>query len=574
MEPVNRSSNAAIELYQPTTANAGRRGRLLPWLCCSVANAEPRIPAATQSPFGGQDSISQLRPQEPPADQHSSSWRKMEQALDTWKQNSLPKEGRHEEKAEIIRCFESYAAKPDLSEPRLRSFLEQIGRLARDLYKNQPTDRLSSVSLMPLIGRNDKFISANKAQKPVALKTNTPSAAGVVKASSSEATQEHRINRVDLEGFTSSVLQGHGVSPPEADITAKILVAADLRGIPSHGIARLGRYVDGIKKGIILPGVSMDINKTASTIATVNANNGIGQVAAERAMNLAIDMAKDNGVGIVTVRDSNHFGIAGYYANMAVEKGMIGIALTNSAPLVVPTFGASAQLGTNPIAFGAPASRYPAFLIDMATSVTARGKIEVYNRNQKQIPIGWTVDEKGLGCQDPGHVLKNLIERAGGGILPLGGHGEQLGGHKGFGLPFMVDILSGVLSGSAFGVGVDNVHGSGTSDQKQFPRVGHYFMAIDVEKFMPLDEFRNRMDSMIEQISESPKAEGQNKIYIHGEKEYYNAINNEKEGVPVTNVVYESLAQLGKEKGITPPGCLSCYQKLPSFDRHIRQYLN
>ncbi|HPC82636.1 MAG TPA: Ldh family oxidoreductase [Thermoanaerobaculaceae bacterium] len=365
-------------------------------------------------------------------------------------------------------------------------------------------------------------------------------------------TTPNRVLPSDLEDFTASVLVGHGVPPREARLVARNLVAADERGIPSHGVARLGRYLSGIKQRTIRPGVEMTVAEPAPALATVDARNGLGQVAGELGMRLAIDKARAHGIGAVTVKKSNHYGIAGYYALKAVEEGMIGISLTNSAPLVVPTFGAEIMIGTNPISLGAPAGRYPAFLLDMATSVVPRGKLEVYDRAARQMPVGWAVDEIGYDCQNPGQVLKNLIERTGGGILPLGGRGEEYGGHKGYGLSLMVDILCGVLSGAAYGPDVDDVHGNPEAGSTVFPNVGHFFAAIDLARFMPRHEFAARMDDYIERLKGSRKALGEQAIFVHGEKEWARTLVHREVGIPLGENVFGTLCKLGEAVGAPP----------------------
>jgi len=303
-------------------------------------------------------------------------------------------------------------------------------------------------------------------------------------------TQEGRVLPSDLEDYTARVLAARGVPQAEARIVARNLVSADERGIPSHGVARLSRYLKGIQEKTIRPGVEMQVHEPAPAVGWIDARNGLGQVAGEQGMNLAIRKARDHGVGVVTVRNSNHYGIAGHYALMAVEAGQVGMSMTNSAPLVVPTFGVELMLGTNPISLGAPTHKPPAFLLDMATSVVPRGKLEVYDRNLKQMPVGWAVDEKGYDCENPGQVLRNLMERRGGGILPLGGRGEVYSGYKGYGLAFLVDILCGVLSGAAYGPTVDETFGNPEAGKTVFPNVGHFFLALDIQRFMPLGEFK------------------------------------------------------------------------------------
>jgi LDH2 family malate/lactate/ureidoglycolate dehydrogenase len=365
-----------------------------------------------------------------------------------------------------------------------------------------------------------------------------------------------KVARRDLSEFCARVLRRHGAGEREAGITAEVLVSADLRGITSHGVARLGRYVAGMEEGYIRPGAEFAVEEPAPAIAVVDARDGLGQAVSDMAMDLAIEKAKDNGLGVVTVRNSNHFGIAGYYVLKATDTRMIGLTMTNTAPLVVPTHGAAPVLGTNPIAFGAPArSRFP-LLLDTATSVVPRGKLEVYDRNRRRMPDGWAVDERGDDCRDPGHVLGNLLGRAGGGLLPLGGRGERFGGHKGYGLALMVDALSGVLSGSAYGPQVNDLERETEGGGPPTPRVGHFFMALDVARFMGLDEFERRMDDLIGTVTRSPRALDADRIFVHGEKEFIRAELHEAHGIPLRENVMDALRRIGDRAGISPPPTL------------------
>jgi LDH2 family malate/lactate/ureidoglycolate dehydrogenase len=330
-------------------------------------------------------------------------------------------------------------------------------------------------------------------------------------------------------------------------------VAADLRGIASHGVARLGRYVKGLKAGYIVPDAAFDVQEPVPAIAVIDAKNGVGQVVSELAMDLAIEKARTQGVGLVTVRNSNHFGIAGYYVQKAVDAGMVGVCLTNAAPLVVPTNGAEAVLGTNPIAVGAPGGDGLDFLLDMATSVVPRGKLEVYDRNRKQMPLGWAVNANGYDTHDAGLVLHNLIERIGGGILPLGGRGEEFSGYKGYGLALMVDVLCGVLAGSAFGFDVDNLHRPPRPGEVVAPRVGHFFLAIDIARFMPLAEFRRRLADLFAMLKNAKKALDTPVIFIHGEKEQIRSRLHEQSGIPVAENVLDALKTIARECGAPPP---------------------
>jgi len=345
--------------------------------------------------------------------------------------------------------------------------------------------------------------------------------------------EEHVIQEKPLRSFCEQVLTKLGVLKADAQIVTDVLVVADLRGIESHGVARLGRYVTGLKKGFMKPTDQSRVLRETKATALVDGGQSLGQVVGKKGMDLAIKKARDTAVGVVAVRNSNHYGIAGYYTLMALEHNLIGISTTNAGPLVVPTFGRTAILGTNPISLAAPAMKEKAFVLDMATSTVPRGKVEVYNRLGKPMPHGWAVDETGRSSTDPKRVLNALANRLGGGLLPLGGEGEELGGHKGYGLALMVDVLSGVLSGAATGLQV-------YSDE-QTPNVGHFFMALDPAAFRPLDEFRRDMDRLAKELKDSPKAHGQERIYVHGEKSFALMEKHRKTGIPLDPKVVENL---------------------------------
>ncbi len=342
-----------------------------------------------------------------------------------------------------------------------------------------------------------------------------------------------------LKEFCNRVWMKLGVPEKDAMTTTDVLVLADLRGIESHGVARLPRYYNDLKNGWTKPTDQSRIVKETKATAIVDGGQSLGQVVGRKGMELAIKKAKETAVGIVSVRNSHHYGIAAYYSLIALEHDLIGVSMTNAAPLVVPTFGSSAVLGTNPISLTAPAMKEKPFVLDMATSVVPRGKLEVYDRLGKKIPLGWAVDASGRGTSDPHTVLDALSKRLGGGILPLGGEGEEHSGHKGYGLALMVDVLCGVLSGAATGLGVDV--------RKEKPNVGHFFMAIDPAAFRSLDEFKRDMDRLAQELKKSPKAQGQSRIYIHGEKSYARMEKYRREGIPLEAKVVESLKQVGKE---------------------------
>lgn len=343
----------------------------------------------------------------------------------------------------------------------------------------------------------------------------------------------------NLKEFVSGIFQKIGVKKKYADITADILVAADRRGIDSHGVQRLKRYVLDIKGGRIIPNNGPKILKETPVSLLVDGQAGLGQVIGYLTMEKVIKKAKKKGMCFAAVKNSNHYGIAAYYAMMALPHNLIGISLTNAAPLVIPTFGKDMVFGTNPLSIAVPAKNEKPFVLDMATSTVPRGKLEVYARMGKKIPKTWATDENGNPTDDPERVLKNLLERKGGGLLPLGGAEEEDGGHKGYGLAVAVDILSGVLSGGAYGLYVY---------KEKYPNVCHFFGAINPEIFIPLDEFKEKMDDYIRMLKNSPKRAGKDRIYVHGEKEFEKE-EEYKERVPLLKNVYDEIVGIAKEVG-------------------------
>ncbi len=353
-----------------------------------------------------------------------------------------------------------------------------------------------------------------------------------------------------LRAFCEEVFARLGVERTDAAVTADVLLAADLRGVDSHGVARLKRYVDGLRDGVMKARPATRIVAETLTTITYDADGGLGQPVSALAMGKAIEKARVAGTGFASVRNSNHYGIAGYYAMMALEQDMIGISTTNSDVLVVPTYSRNALLGTNPIAVAVPAGANAAFVLDMATSTVPRGKLEVYNRLGKPLPQGWATDEEGVGTDDAGHVLQNLVSRAGGGLLPLGGEGELLSGHKGYGLALLVDILSGVLSGAAYA----NLVYPKAEDGRPLPaNLGHFFGAFRIDAFRPLDEFKRDMDDLLQRLRGAEKAAGAERIYVHGEKEAEKAAQRREAGIPLHPKVVATLAEIGNELGVDPP---------------------
>ncbi len=351
-----------------------------------------------------------------------------------------------------------------------------------------------------------------------------------------------KVKIADLFDVVVKVFKELGVPEEDAGIIADVLIAADRRGISSHGVARLRRYVNGIKQGVMMAKTEITYVKETPVSLVVDGGGGMGQVVAYRTMEKCIKKARENFICLATIRNSNHYGIAGYYSMMALKEGLIGISMTNAAPLVIPTFGKDAVLGTNPISVAVPANEERPYVLDMATSTVPRGKLEVYNRMGKKIPLMWATDENGIPTDDPARVLKNLLERRGGGLLPLGGAEELTGGHKGYGLALLVDIFSGVFSSGAWGTDVYGKKG-------QPANVCHFLGAISPEAFVGLEEISSNMDNIIRMLKNAPKAPGKDRIYIHGEKEFEKEEENTEE-VPLYYKVYQDIKEICSDLGL------------------------
>ena len=353
-----------------------------------------------------------------------------------------------------------------------------------------------------------------------------------------------RVDAAKLRAFCVRVFQQLDVPIEDAEIVADNLVTADLRGISSHGVARLRRYVKGLQNGVMLARPEVKVLHQTPATALVDGGDGLGQPVSRRSMRMAIAKAQQVGAGFVTVRNSNHYGIAGYYAMMALEHDMIGFSMTNSAVLVVPTFGRNAMLGTNPISVAAPAGQERPFVLDMATSTVPRGKLEVYNRMEKPLPLGWATDETGEPTTDAASVLDNFLKLAGGGLLPLGGAGELFSGYKGYGMALMVDILAGVLPGAGY---ANNIYLKDEQNKPKPANVGHFFGALRVDAFRPAAEFKANMDDIIVRLKNTPKALNQERIYIHGEKEFELAEERQRNGVLLHPKVEADLKAMASE---------------------------
>jgi len=332
-----------------------------------------------------------------------------------------------------------------------------------------------------------------------------------------------------IEQFMTDTFRTLGVPDDDARICAGVLISSDLRGIESHGIGRLKYYYDRIKAGVQFTHTEIEIVRETETTALVDGHHGMGHVIAYRSMRLAMDKARRYGTGAVAVRNSTHFGIAGYYPLMAAQEGMIGFTVTNARPSIAPTFSTEPMLGTNPIAFAAPSDMDYPFCFDGATSITQRGKIEVAARAEKPIPAGWVIDAEGDLVTDPTKILKDL-DKATAALLPLGGAGEEMAGYKGYDLATMVEILSASLCGGMF---MKDLLGFAEDGSRRPYMLGHFFLALDVEHFIPLEVSRRVTGQIMRALQDARKAPGEERIYVAGEKEYEKEQEVRQRGIPV-----------------------------------------
>lgn len=328
------------------------------------------------------------------------------------------------------------------------------------------------------------------------------------------------LNKLCLDAFGK-----FGFTPEESEIIRDVLLMSDLYGIESHGMQRMVRYHKCIEKGMIQVDAKPEIVFESPVSAVIDGHDGMGQLIGHAAMKLAIDKAKTNGVGIVTVRNSNHYGIAGYYANMACKEGLMGFSCTNSEAIMVPTNGRMAMLGSNPIACAFPAEPFD-FFFDASTTVVTRGKLEMYNKMEKPLPEGWALDKDGHPSSDAPDVLANIVAKNGGGIMPLGGSTEQLGSHKGYGYGMLCEIFSSILSMGATS-NYCMTEGRGN--------ICHGFMAINPAFFGDPAAIKEHFSAYLQELRDAPKADGQTHIYTHGEKEVAAVKDRTENGIPVND---------------------------------------
>ncbi len=333
-----------------------------------------------------------------------------------------------------------------------------------------------------------------------------------------------------LKKFSQDAFELFGFTQKESEVITDVLLTSDLYGIDSHGMQRLVRYYKSIENGMININEKPEIVFETPVSALIDGKNGMGQLVGYAAMKVAIEKAKKSGIAVVTVRNSNHYGIAGYYANMACREGLIGISMTNTKAIMVPTFGKKAMLGSNPIAIAMPAEPYD-FFFDSSTTVVTRGKLELYSKLDKSLPDGWAMAADGKGSQDASEVLKNISAASGGGILPLGGLEEKTGSHKGYGYGMVCEIFTSILSS-----GVTSNH---TYEGKN-AEICHGFIVINPDLFGDREQIKANLSHFLEELRQSPRAEGAERIYTHGEKEHFAYINRLENGIELdTNTVTE-----------------------------------
>ncbi|MBA7601878.1 putative oxidoreductase YjmC [subsurface metagenome] len=339
-----------------------------------------------------------------------------------------------------------------------------------------------------------------------------------------------------LERFMVDVFRGVGVPKEDAKTCADVLVSADRMGIDSHGVNRLKpTYYDRIRAGIQSPITKLDIMRETPTTAVIDGHHGMGHVIAKRAMETCIAKARENGMAMVAVRNSTHYGIAGYYALMAAEEDMIGVTGTNARPSVAPTHGVENMLGTNPLTFAFPTDEEFPFLLDAATSITQRGKIEAKARRGEPVPEGLVIDRDGAPMTDPDEILGALV-RGEASLLPLGGSEEETGGHKGYGYSTVVEVLSSALQSGAFLRAVTGVN------------VGHFFMAVDISAFTEPEEFKRTAGDIMRSLRSSRRMPGRERIYTPGEKEHLTRM--ERTRAPINESLRAELAQIRDELGL------------------------
>jgi L-2-hydroxycarboxylate dehydrogenase (NAD+) len=348
-----------------------------------------------------------------------------------------------------------------------------------------------------------------------------------------------------LKEFTIKVFIHFGVPKQDAELAAEVLSLSDLRGIDSHGVARLHTYFDMLTLGKINPKPNITIVRERKSVCTVDGDNGLGLVVGPKANEIAMDKADEHGSGWVSVCNTNHYGIASYYSLKALERDMLGWSMTNTTKLVAPLWGAERMLGTNPISIAFPGKKNLPIVIDLATSAAAYGKIEIAKRKGAPVPKGWIINNQGEMTTDPNDMIN------GGALLPLGSE-RDLGGHKGYALSAMVDILTSVLSGANWGPFAPPFALRQEIPSRSVGKgIGHFFGAMQIDGFMEVDEFKKRIDEWIEVFRNTKPAQGQKAVLIPGDPEHEEEAIRRKNGIPLIEAVVNDLKDISKQTGIS-----------------------
>ncbi len=350
-----------------------------------------------------------------------------------------------------------------------------------------------------------------------------------------------------MNAFLIDAFKGYGVPEEDAEICADVLLESDRRGIESHGCNRFKPiYIDRLLNGTLLPETKLEILRETPTTLVMDAHDGMGMVASYRMMERLLEKAKACGMAGGAIRNSTHYGIAGYWATMASREGLIGITGTNARPSIAPTFGVENMMGTNPLTFALPTDEEFPFCIDCATSIVQRGKIEYYAREGKDTPAGMVVAQDGGAMTDSGEILKALVEGTAA-LAPLGGIGEELGGYKGYGYAAVVEILSAALAGGQF---MKALTGQDEEGNPRMYRLGHFFFVVDPEAFMGREAFRKTAGEICRALRSSRRAPGSERIYTAGEKEYLTWLERKDRGVPVGEAVQREILAVRDALGL------------------------
>jgi len=336
------------------------------------------------------------------------------------------------------------------------------------------------------------------------------------------------INYKELKTFCIELFKSEGVPSKEAEIIADNLVQANLRGVDSHGVSRIPIYMKRLKLGLVNPVCKTKIEKKSGSIAVMNGCNSMGAVVGYKAMNYAINEAREKGIFFIAVNNSNHFGTAAFFAMMALDHDMIGFSTSNAPSTMAPWGGIKPFFGTNPFAVAIPANKRLPIVIDMATSVVARGKIILAQKNNEKIPEGWAINKEGEMTTDPKEALE-------GSVLPFAGP-------KGYSIALLIDVFCGILSGAVYGPHINSLYENFEEPQN----IGHCFAAINISKLIDIKDFKNKIDKMIEEIKSSPKAKHVKEIYLPGEIEFNTQKERLEKGIPLTKPVIEELKALGE----------------------------